>query len=418
MTSPSKWVRVRELFHAALERSPDERADFLRARTTDEDITREVASLLAAHADADALMDGAGRHHAAMTGAAPMREPPPRRPGRPETLSAGARLGPYVVVSLLGAGAMGEVYRARDTNLRRDVALKILPESLAADPDRLARFTREARTLGALNHPHIAQVYGFEEHGGVRALAMELVEGENLARHIAREPLRVEQALLFSRQIAEALEAAHARGIVHRDLKPANIMIREDGTVKVLDFGLAKAWVDDLGPVTPPAIALPPPPTITTPAMATEVGVLVGTAAYMSPEQARGGAVDKASDIWAFGCVLYEMLAGTRAFEGTGALDTIASVLTHEPAWQRLPRPRRRPFACCCDAACGRTGVSACRTPPACGSRSTTCCGIRTVVRGRCHQVVVSGPHAGAKCCSWALSFWPVHYFPEPPAGT
>ena len=232
---------------------------------------------------------------------------------------------------------MGEVYRARDTNLRREVALKVLPESLAADPDRLARFTREARTLGALNHPHIAQVYGFEEHGGVRALVMELVEGQDLAQHVARGPIRVEEALRIARQIAEALEAAHARGIVHRDLKPANIMIRDDGTVKVLDFGLAKAWMDDLGSATPPATALAAPPTMTTPPIATEVGVLVGTAAYMSPEQARGGAVDKGSDIWAFGCVLYEMLTGARAFDGASAADTLANVLQRDPAWDRLP---------------------------------------------------------------------------------
>ena len=231
---------------------------------------------------------------------------------------------------------MGEVYRARDTNLRREVALKVLPEALAANRDRLARFTREARTLGALNHPHIAQVYGFEEYGGVRALVMELVEGQDLAQHVARGPIRVEEALRIARQIAEALEAAHARGIVHRDLKPANIMIRDDGTVKVLDFGLAKAWMDDLGSATPPAAAAAAP-TMTTPPIATEVGVLVGTAAYMSPEQARGGAVDKGSDIWAFGCVLYEMLTGARAFDGAGAADTLANVLQRDPAWDRLP---------------------------------------------------------------------------------
>ena len=243
MISPSNWEQIQALFHAALERAPGERAAFLRAQGNDDEIVREVASLLAAHADADALVAAGGRHEA---DASPAPAGAARGASPAVTLPAGAQLGPYVVVCPLGAGAMGEVYRARDTNLRREVALKVLPESLAANRDRLARFTREARTLGALNHPHIAQVYGFEEYGGVRALVMELVEGQDLAQHVARGPLRVEEALRIARQIAEALEAAHARGIVHRDLKPANIMIRDDGTVKVLDFGLAKAWMDDL----------------------------------------------------------------------------------------------------------------------------------------------------------------------------
>jgi eukaryotic-like serine/threonine-protein kinase len=337
MISPSNWEQVRALFDAALERAPDERAAFLRAQSSDDEIIREVASLLAAHVDADAVLDAAGQNEADAPSPASSRGTAARRGDRPATLPSGAQLGPYVVVSLLGAGAMGEVYRARDTNLRRDVALKVLPESLAADRDRLARFPREARTLGALNHPHIAQVHGFEEYGGVRALVMELVEGQDLAQHVARGPIRVDEALRIARQIAEALEAAHARGIVHRDLKPANIMIRDDGTVKVLDFGLAKAWTDDLGSATPPTVAPAAAPTMTTPPVATEVGVLVGTAGYMSPEQARGGAVDKGSDIWAFGCVLYEMLTGARAFDGASTADTLAHVLQRDPAWDRLP---------------------------------------------------------------------------------
>ena len=186
MISPSNWEQIQALFHAALERAPGERAAFLRAQGNDDEIVREVASLLAAHADADALLDAAGRHEA---DASPAPAGAARGASPAVTLPDGAHLGPYVVVSPLGAGAMGEVYRARDTNLRREVALKVLPASLAANRDRLARFTREARTLGALNHPHIAQVYGFEEHGGVRALVMELVEGQDLAQHVARGPI-------------------------------------------------------------------------------------------------------------------------------------------------------------------------------------------------------------------------------------
>jgi serine/threonine protein kinase/Tol biopolymer transport system component len=330
MISPSNWEEIRALFHSALERAPDERAAFLRAQSHDDEIVQEVASLLAAHVDADALLAAGGRE----ADASPVQAGAGRGGSPTATLPSGVQLGPYVVVSLLGAGAMGEVYRARDTNLRRDVALKVLPALLAANRDRLARFTREARTLGALNHPHIAQVHGFEAHDGVRALVMELVEGQDLAQHVTRGPIRVEEALRIARQIAEALEAAHARGIVHRDLKPANIMVRDDGTVKVLDFGLAKAWMDDPGPATPPVTA---PPSSTTPPIATEDGVIVGTAAYMSPEQARGGAVDRGSDIWAFGCVLYEMLTGARAFDGASAADTLANVLQRDPAWDRLP---------------------------------------------------------------------------------
>jgi serine/threonine protein kinase len=226
---------------------------------------------------------------------------------------------------------MGEVYRAHDTRLGRDVALKIVPELFAADRDRLARFTREAQTLAALNHPNIAHIHGLEESGGVRALIMELVEGEDLAQRLVRGPITVDEALPIAKQIAGALEAAHEKTIIHRDLKPANIKVREDGTVKVLDFGLAKAL--EAAPYTHDASQSP---TITSPAM-TRVGVILGTAAYMSPEQARGKPAEKASDIWAFGCVLYEMLTGTRAFEGEDIPETIANVLTHEPCWDRVP---------------------------------------------------------------------------------
>src|SRR5687767_6841224 len=207
---------------------------------------------------------------------------------------------------------MGEVYRARDLKLQRDVAIKVLPELFAADPDRLARFEREAQSLAALNHPNIAQVFGVIENPP--ALAMELVEGEDLSQRIARGAIPLEEALPLARQIAEALEAAHERGIVHRDLKPANIKVREDGTVKVLDFGLAKATAVGQG-FSPGDDDARNSATFTTPAM-TQMGVILGTAAYMSPEQAKGRAVDKRADIWAFGCVFYEMLTGRRPFGG------------------------------------------------------------------------------------------------------
>jgi len=230
---------------------------------------------------------------------------------------------------------MGEVYRARDTKLGRDVALKILPELFAADADRLARFEREARTLASLNHPHIAQIYGVEESGPVRALAMEFVDGEDLARRIARGPIAVDDALPIARQIAQALEAAHDAGIVHRDLKPANIKVRPDGTVKVLDFGLARA-LDPAGPGAPSDS-----PTITA---ATRAGIILGTAAYMAPEQAKGKPVDKRADIWSFGVVLFEMLTGERAFDGTDSSEILAAVLRQEIAWAKLPPTTPRPI--------------------------------------------------------------------------
>jgi hypothetical protein len=254
-------------------------------------------------------------------------------------LSAGTRIGPYEILAPLGAGGMGEVYRARDTKLIRVVSLKILPEMFAADPDRLARFTREAQTLAALNHPNIAHIHGLEESGGVRALVMELVEGEDLAQRLARGPMPLDEALPIARQIADALEAAHEQGIIHRDLKPANIKVREDGTVKVLDFGLAKL-VDGpakAGHYVQQSTGLSMSPTLTSPAMMTGAGMILGTAAYMSPEQARGKAVDKRADIWAFGCVLYEMITGQRAFRGDDVSEILASVLKDDVKWTALP---------------------------------------------------------------------------------
>ena len=252
-------------------------------------------------------------------------------PGPPMSLAPGARLGRYEVIAPIGAGGMGEVYRARDTKLNRDVALKILPTEFASDAERLARFKREAQILASLNHPNIAQIYGFEDGEGIHALAMELVDGSTLADRIARGALSVDDALPIAKQIADALEAAHDQGIIHRDLKPANVKVRDDGTVKVLDFGLAKA-------VEPSSAAadIASSPTITSPAM-TQAGVILGTAAYMSPEQARGKPVDKRTDIWAFGCVLYGMLTSRSAFAGEDVAETLGTVIHKEPDWSRLP---------------------------------------------------------------------------------
>jgi Tol biopolymer transport system component len=246
-------------------------------------------------------------------------------------LSAGAKLGPYEIVGALGAGGMGEVYRARDTHLKREIAIKVLPDLFTIDPDRLARFRREAQVLASLNHPNIAAIYGFQESGGVQALVLELIEGPTLADRIAQGPIPLDEALRIAEQIAEALEAAHKQGIIHRDLKPANIKLRPDGAVKVLDFGLAKA----LEPA-PISGDLSHSPTITSPAL-TRMGVILGTAAYMSPEQAKGRAADKSSDLWAFGCVLYEMLTGRMVFEGDTIGDVLAGVLKTEPDWRGLP---------------------------------------------------------------------------------
>ncbi len=246
------------------------------------------------------------------------------------SLTAGARLGPYEILSALGAGGMGEVYRARDTRLQRDVAIKVLPEVFASDPDRLARFEREAQLLASLNHPHIGAIYGLEESGGVRALILELVEGSTLADRIAQGPVPLDEALTIARQIADALEAAHEHGIIHRDLKPANVKVRQDGTVKVLDFGLAKLNDPNVsnGPNASNDLnVFSQAPTITSPAMMTGVGVILGTAAYMAPEQAKGRPADKRSDVWAFGCVLYEMLTGKGPFAGDDVSDTLANVL-------------------------------------------------------------------------------------------
>src|SRR5215203_871168 len=263
-------------------------------------------------------------------------------------LPAGTRIGPYEILSVIGAGGMGEVYRARDAKLNRDVAIKVLLPNVVADPARIARFQREAQVLASLNHPNIANIYGAEESNGVTALVLELVEGEDLAERIARGPIPLDEALPIARQVAEALAAAHELGIIHRDLKPANVKVRADGTVKVLDFGLAKA-------IEPPgssaAAHVANSPTLTSPAMMTGVGVILGTAAYMSPEQAKGRVADKRSDVWAFGCVLYEMMTGARAFDGEDMAEVLGAVMRLEPNWEAVssdvPEPIRTLLQAC-----------------------------------------------------------------------
>jgi Tol biopolymer transport system component len=250
-------------------------------------------------------------------------------------ITAGTRLGSYEILGSLGAGGMGEVYRARDTHLKRDVAIKVLPDLFVADPDRAARFAREAQALAALNHPNIAAIYGLEQSDGTMsasrtALVMELVDGADLSALIARGPIPIDEALPIARQLADALETAHERGIIHRDLKPGNVKVRADGTVKVLDFGLAKAL--DSQPGSDNMLASP-----TMTARATQAGVVMGTAAYMAPEQAKGKPVDRRADVWAFGCVLFEMLSGTRPFDGDDISSVVASVLRDEPKWSALP---------------------------------------------------------------------------------
>jgi serine/threonine protein kinase len=310
--TPERLRQIERLFHEARERTPAEREAFLAGACADDlTLRREVESLLAQppagmiDAPVGALVAGL------------VTPPEPR-------LAPGSSVGSYRIESLLGIGGMGEVYRARDMTLGRDVALKVLPQHFTADPERLARFEREARLLAALNHPNIGAIYGLEATKDVRALVLELVEGDTLAARIRRTSARVTDALTMARQIADALDAAHEKGIIHRDLKPANIKVTPDGVVKVLDFGLAKAatsaWQSPTAAVD-----------------STQEGTILGTPAYMSPEQARGQAVDKRTDIWAFGCVLYEMLTGLAAFPGETTSDMIAAILGKTPDWAALP---------------------------------------------------------------------------------
>ena len=326
--SDTRWRQVKAIFEAAVERPPGERAAFIAAAAgEDEALRREVESLLAADGSAPGLTRRLPAHGELTPPATPAAAIAADDPTRAD--EAFERLGPYRIVTLVGAGGMGEVFRARDSKLNRDVALKLLPAAYALDPDRIARFRREAQALAALNHPHIAAIYGLEEANGRQALVLELVEGATLADRIKTGPLATRAALTLAHQIAQALEAAHDKGIVHRDLKPANIKVTPGGVVKVLDFGLAKT-IGDLQPTT-----IAESPTLPSD---TRLGTVLGTAAYMSPEQARGEEVDARTDIWAFGCVLFEMLAGRRAFEGDSAADSMAKVLDGAPDWSRLPR--------------------------------------------------------------------------------
>jgi eukaryotic-like serine/threonine-protein kinase len=315
---PERLREIETLFHDARERPPAERDAFLARECADDPtLRREVESLLA--------QPPAGMIDAPLGALVAELVPPPA-----PRLAPGSSVGPYRIERLLDVGGMGEVYRARDARLDRDVAIKILPSVFTTDPERLARFEREARMLAALNHPHIGAIYGVEEVEGCRALVLELVEGDTLADRLQGGPVPVAEALAMLGQIAEALDAAHEKGIIHRDLKPANIKITPDGMVKVLDFGLAKGAAGD---GSTPDLTRSPTVTIG----GTRDGVILGTAAYMSPEQARGRAVDKRADIWGFGCVAYEMLTGRIAFPGDTVADTIAAILQREPDWSRVP---------------------------------------------------------------------------------
>jgi serine/threonine-protein kinase len=319
--SPDRWATVQRLYHSALPRSIEERAAFLaEACASDEPLRREVESLLA-----QATSDEAAFERGPLVAAAHMVSSV--QTGMP----FGPRIGEYEILAPLGAGGMGEVYRARDMHLGRDVAIKIVSRAFASLPDRLARLDREARLLAALNHPHIATIHGIADADGARAIVMELVEGDTLAERIARagsKGLPIREALDIARQIASALDAAHEKGIVHRDLKPANIKITPHGVVKVLDFGLAKLTVGAEDGVTTS-------PTVTD--GRTREGAIVGTAAYMSPEQACGKPVDKRSDIWSFGCVLFESLTGRQAFSGETFAHCVSAILNQDAAWDTLP---------------------------------------------------------------------------------
>ena len=342
--NPERWRQIEELFHAALQRAPEDRQPFVEdACRGDLGLRLEVESMLAREQQARSFLE---------TPALP----------NPDTFSTGGavigrQLGPYRILSPLGAGGMGEVYRAHDSKLGRDVAIKTLPPEFARDPERLARFRREARALATLNRPNIAAIYGLEESDNVDCLVLELVEGETLAERIQRiGPLPVEKALDYARQVAEALEAAHSKGIVHRDLKPANVKVTPEGRVKVLDFGLAKAVRgveedQDLSQL------------VTVTQLETIVGHIVGTPPYMSPEQARGKDVDSRTDIWAFGCLLYELLTGKRAFRATHFPTRSRRCWSASRTGARCPQRPRQKSVNCCGGAWKGTQAGGCPTP-------------------------------------------------------
>jgi serine/threonine protein kinase/Tol biopolymer transport system component len=318
--TPDRWQKIEELYHAAMEREGSQRAAYLReVCASDEALRLEVESLLAQESRAERLLEIPAIEMAAKVSTGHQSQPS----------LAGRQLGAYKITSLLGAGGMGEVYQARDAKLKRDVAIKVLPAAFAHDAERLGRFQREARMLAALNHPNIAAIYGLEEWERSYFLAMELVPGETLAERLRAGAVPIEEALKIGRQIAEALEAAHEKGIIHRDLKPANVKVTPENRVKVLDFGLAKAFSGNGGLDLSNEINLT--------AMDTQEGRILGTPAYMSPEQARGTACDKRADIWSFGCLLYELLTGKPAFHGENTTEILAAVLRAEPDWQALP---------------------------------------------------------------------------------
>ncbi|HEX2341092.1 MAG TPA: protein kinase [Vicinamibacterales bacterium] len=320
MKVTGNWERIRALFHAALEQPAEARAAFLSsACQDDESLRREVESLLAAHGTADGFLESPAIN---LDGGRVAVASPELQPGD--------QVGNFEVIGSLGAGGMGEVYRARDAKLRREVAIKLLPRALADDPQRLARFERESRILAALNHPHIATIHSVEHADTLHALVMELVEGPTLADRLNHGRLEWPDALALARELASALEAAHDKGVVHRDLKPANIKFSSSGSLKLLDFGLAKEHAEH-EPAGAPSSRQP------TDALKTTDGWVFGTCAYMSPEQARGLPVDKRTDIWAFGCLLFEILTGRRAFDGATVSETVAAVLEREPDWAVLP---------------------------------------------------------------------------------
>ena len=312
-----RLTQIEVVYHEARERRGEDRSRFLDELCGADGLLRaHVETLLRQDSSADSLLDRPAIE-------AVLQSPPPRL--------TGTTIGAYEVLELVGAGGMGEVYRARDRVLNRDVALKTF-SPMFADPDGRAMFRREAQVLASLNHPNIAAIYSFEEAHGVHLLVLELVEGLTLADRIAKGPIAIDEALPIARQVVEALEAAHGRGIIHRDLKPANIKVRPDGTVKILDFGLAKAFGSAVS-----AVGMPNESPLMDAGLSAATGTIVGTAAYMSPEQVKGGDVDKRSDVWAFGCVLYEMVTGKPAFRREHVDATLSAVLHDTPDWAFWP---------------------------------------------------------------------------------